>query len=507
MTDPGIVIDPVAAGLVALYFIVLVAIGIWASKKIQNMSDYVVAGRSLDFWVFTMLMIGSVCSGMSLLGVSGLGFKFAWPTIWEQLAVPLSIAFCIIFFGVKMHTVAKKSGYMTVQDYLAHRFESQTSLRGMSATAGIVVSMIYLAGQYTAISIVLMWLFGLPHWLALLIGAAIVTVYTVIGGLYAVAWTTLIQGLILIIGVLIMAPIVIMAAGGFTHVNEAIAIANPVNVDPWASGAGAVFTPEYIFSFALLLTIGLACAPHVINNLLCVKDVKYFKWAPLVAFGVYAVVMFLLKFAGFAGIVLVNDGIVTLPKVPNASDFIFVYSVQEALPSMFLWGIFAVIVLAAVMSTTDRLMLTIGTYFSWDIYKKILRPDAPDKQVLLVSQISVFVAAAVTLLLAINPPDMLVWLIWAGIGIMFATFAVPLLAGLYWRRATREGALASMALGLVASIAFGAVSYFKLGKLSMHFSFYAFVIAVIAMIIVSLLTKPTSDQVLDETMTGWYIQK
>ncbi|MFA7303415.1 MAG: sodium:solute symporter family protein [Methanoregula sp.] len=500
-------IDPVAAILVVIYCIAMIAIGVWASKKIQNMSDYVVAGRSLDFWVFTLLMIGSVCSGMSLLGVSGLGYKFAWPTIWEQLAVPLSIAFCIIFFGVKMHTVAKKSGYMTVQDYLAHRFESQKSLRGMSAAAGIVVSMIYLAGQYTAISIVLMWLFGFPHWLALIIGAAIVTAYTVIGGLYAVAWTTLVQGLILIIGVLIMAPIVIMAAGGFTNINEVMAAVNPSNVDPWVTGASAVFTPDYIISFALLLTIGLACAPHVINNILCAKDVKYFKWAPLIAFVLYAVVMFLLKFAGFAGIVLVKNGTLVLPNVPNASDFIFVYGVQSALPSMLLWGIFAVIVLAAVMSTTDRLMLTIGTYFSWDIYKKILKPGAPDKQVLLVSQISVFVAAVVTLILAISPPDMLVWLIWAGIGIMFATFAVPLLAGLYWRRATREGALVSMALGLIASLVFGGISYFKLAKLPMHFSFYAFVIAVVAMIVVSLLTKQTNEKVLDETMTGWYIRK
>ena len=500
-------IDPVTAALVALYFIMLVGIGIWASKKINTMSDYVVAGRSLNFWVFTLLMIGSVCSGMSLLGVSGLGYRFAWPTIWEQLAVPLSIAFCIIFFGVKMHTVAKKSGYMTVQDYLAHRFESEKSLRGMSAIAGIVVSMIYLAGQYTAISIVLMWLFGLPHWIALLIGAAIVTMYTVIGGLYAVSWTTLVQGLMLILGVLIMAPLIIMTAGGFTHINEVMAAVNPTNVDPWVTGATAVFTPEYIVSFTLLLTIGLACAPHVINNILCAKDVKYFKWAPLIAFGIYAVVMFLLKFAGFAGIVLVNDGIIQLPNVPNAQDFIFIYGVQAAMPNMFLWGILAVIVLAAVMSTTDRLMLTVGTYFSWDIYKKILKPDAPDNQVLLVSQISVFVTAAVTLLLALNPPDMLVWLIWAGIGIMFSTFAVPLLAGLYWRRATREGALVSMALGLIASLVFGGISYFKLAKLPMHFSIYAFVIAVVTMILVSLMTRPTSEKVLDETMTGWYISK
>jgi SSS family solute:Na+ symporter len=408
---------------------------------------------------------------MSLLGVSGLGFRFAWPTIWEQIAVPLSIAFCIISFGVKMHTVAKKAGYLTVQDYLAHRFESPKSLRGLSAVSGIVVFMIYLAGQYTAISIVLMWLFGLPHWLALIIGAAIVTVYTVIGGLYAVAWTTLVQGLILILGVVIMAPIVIQAAGGITHINDVMAAASPMNVDPWASGAGAVFTPTYILSFFLLLTIGLACAPHVINNILAVKDAKYFKWTPLIAFAVYGIVMFLLKFSGFAGIVLVKDGLITLPKVPNASDFIFVYGVQYAMPSMFLWGIFAVIVLAAVMSTTDRLMLTIGTYFSWDIYKKILNPTATDMHVLLVSQISVIIAAVVTLLLAINPPDMLVWLIWAGIGIMFATFAVPLLAGLYWRGATHHGALAAMGLGLLASLVFGGISYFKLAKLPMHFSF------------------------------------
>jgi SSS family transporter len=502
-------IDPVAAALVIIYCLAMIWIGVWASRKIQTMSDYVVAGRSLGFWVFTMLMIGSVCSGMSLLGVSGLGFRFAWPTIWEQIAVPLSIAFCIIFFGVKMHSVARKSGYMTVQDYLAHRYESEKGLRGLSALSGIVVSLIYLAGQYTAISIVLMWLFGLPHWLALLIGAAIVTVYTVIGGLYAVAWTTLVQGLILIIGVIIMAPLVIMAAGGFTHINEVMAAANPTNVDPWVTGATALFTPEYIVSFVLLLTIGLACAPHVINNILAVKDVKYFKWTPLIAFVTYGVVMFLLKFAGFAGFVLVREGAITLPKVPNASDFIFVYGVQYALPSMFLWGIFAVIVLAAVMSTTDRLMLTIGTYFSWDIYKKILRPDAADKQVLLVSQISVIVAGVFTLLLALNPPDMLVWLIWAGIGIMFATFSVPLLAGLYWRGATRYGALASMSLGLISSLIFGGFSYFKIKAvpLPVHFSFYAFVISAIAMIVVSMITTKTSQQVLDETMTGWYIRK
>lgn len=497
-------IDPIAASLVAIYFIAMVGIGIWASKKIETMSDYIVAGRSLGFWLFLMLMIGSVCSGMSLLGVSGLGYNAGWPTIWEQIAVPLSIGFCIIFFGAKMHKIARERGYLTVQDYLAHRYESPKTLRGLSALAGIIVSMIYLAGQYTAVSIVLMWLFGIPHWLALLIGAVIVTAYTVIGGLYAVTWTTLVQGLILIIGILVMAPLVIIKAGGFTHINEVMSAGKPGFVDPWVMSG--TFTPPYIISFFLLLVIGLACAPHVINNLLAVKDAKYFRWTPLFAFVIYGIIMFLLKFAGFAGFVLVKEGSITLPAVKNAGDFVFVYGVQYAMPNMFLWGVFAVIVLAAVMSTTDRLILTIGTYFSWDVYRNLFKPGASDEEVLWVSKVSVFVAALVTLVLAISPPDALVWLIWAGIGIMFASFAVPFLAGLYWRGATREGAIASMVLGLITALAFGGLSYFKIMVLPVHFSLYGAVISFLVMVVVSMMTPKTSTSVLDETFTGPFIQ-
>jgi len=498
--------------IVSLYFLAMLGIGIWASKKIKNTEDYLVAGRSLGFWMFVLLMIGTVCSGMSLLGVSGLGYKMGWPTMWEQIFVPLSIAFCIIFFGVKLHNVAKNSGYITVQDYLAHRYESPTALRSLAAVSGIIVSMIYLVGQYTAIAIVLIWLFQIPLWLALFIAMVVTMVYTAIGGLYAVAWTTLIQSIILIGGVLIMTPIIIFHAGGFTRVNEYIATVNPNLVMPWMpTGAFAI---PYIFSFAILLMVGLACAPHVINNVLAIKDVKYFKWAPLVAFLIYLVAMVLLKFTGFAGIVLVKEGTIILPNVANAGDFVILHGLHSALPLVAFSAIFAVIVLAAVMSSTDRLMLTIGAMFSWDIYKKVLKPDADDKTVLRLSQVIVVLSAIVSMLLAISPPEMLASLIWMGIGVMLATFAVPLLAGLYWRGATREGALAAMSLGLISSLAIGFLNYFKtvalgieFAKIPMHFSFYAFVIAILTMIIVSALTTKTDEKILDETQTGWYFSK
>ena len=133
---------------------------------------------------------------------------------------------------------------------------------------------------------------------------------------------------------------------------------------------------------------------------------------------------------------------------------------------------------------------------SWDIYKKVLKPDADDKTVLLLSKIVVVLSALVTMVLAINPPEMLAILIWMGIGVMLSTFAVPLLAGLYWRGATREGALAAMALGLVSSLVFGMLNYVKanvlgidFGAIPLHFSAYSFIIAILAMVIVSLRNK------------------
>ena len=109
---------------------------------------------------------------------------------------------------------------------------------------------------------------------------------------------------------------------------------------------------------------------------------------------------------------------------------------------------------------------------------------------------------------------MLAILILMGIGVMLSTFAVRLLAGLYWRQATRQGVLEAMSLGLVSSLVFGFLNYFKIvfarmyfATIPLHFSFYAFVIAIMAMIVVSMATKKTAEKILDETQTGWYISK
>lgn len=499
-------VDPLETVLVVVYFISLLLIGGWASKKIKNIEDYTVAGRNLGFFVFTVLVVSSICSGMTLLGVSGLGYVAGWPTIWEQIFVPLSAAICILIFGTKLHAIGKERKYITIQDYLSHRYYSRRKIRIISAVAGIVVSLIYLVGQYTAISIVLTWMFGITHTQALLIAVIIVVVYVILGGLYAVAWTTLIQGIILISGVILLAPPLIKAAGGLTHINEVLATLDPNYVKlaypqvhpPYAKYAFC--TPAFLISFFFLLVFGLASAPHVINNVLAARRKSYFKWAPLLAFVLYTIVMYLIKITGFAVRVMVVEGKFTIPK----PDYAFVAGVEHVF-SPLAWSLFAVIVLAAVMSTTDRLLLTIGTYFGWDIYREIIKPRAKSGEITKVSRWAIFVSAIITVLLAINPPKLLAWLIWMGIGVILATFTVPLLAGLYWRRATREGAIASMLTGFVSAIISGYIHKF-IFPLPMHFSFFAFLISAVTLVVVSLLTPEPPENIIEETKTGLFIR-
>lgn len=508
--------------VLSIYLLGMLLVGAWASKKIKTVEHYIIAGRDLGFWVFAILVVASTTSGMTLLGVSGLGYISGWPTIWEQIFVPLTCAVCILFYGTKLHRISLRQGYLTLQDYFAHRYYSPRFMRGASAGAVLVVCSIYLIGQYTAISIVLGWILGIPHIYALAIAAVVVMLYVVLGGMYAVAWTTLFQGLLIVFGVLAVFPFIIHSAGGLTHINTVLEgidpnflkLAFPQQHPPYAPYAFA--TPAFLVSFALMLGLGLGAAPHIVNNIMTARKVKYFKWTPLAAFAIYLVVMFMVKIIGFAGRSMVADGILLV----NKPDNVFVAAIEHSLPTA-IWPFFAVIVLAAVMSTTDRLMLTVGAAFGWDIYANLINRKATDKQTTRISRIAIVVIALGTAALAISPPSLLAWLIWMGIGVMLSTFVAPLLAGLYWKRATRAGALAGMLSGLVASIFFGAMHrfgpvfpaegpvrfyhYLFNRPLPVHFSLYSFAISVGVLIVVSLLTPRPPTEVIAETETGFFI--
>jgi len=448
--------------IVVFYLFVILYIGALASRKIKNTSDYIVAGKNLGFWLFVLLILGSTTSGMTILGVTGLGFVAGWPSFWEQIFVPLACAVAIIIYGYKIYQVSREKNFLTLQDYLSYRFESEFLVRFISSFVVLITSLIYLIGQYTAISIVLKWALGISQIQALAIGTAIVLLYVLLGGLYAVSWTTLFQGIIIILGVLLTCPFIIKGAGGLTYINQTlikidpnlVKIAYPQVHPPYAPYAFC--TPLYIVSFFFLLALGLGSGPHIINNVIAVKDKKYFKWSALIVFLIYFVIMFLVKTTGMAVKTLVFDGKVTIAKPDDA----LLAGMNYVFGNKFL-GFFAVIILAAVMSTTDRLLLVIGSTCGWDFYKKLINKNADDRKITLVSRVCIIIFALLSFVLAIKPPKLLAFLIWTAIGVMLSTFVPSILFGLYWKKATKQGAIWSMVSGFILAFIFGWYYKFK----------------------------------------------
>ncbi len=502
MSDPG------STWLLSLlYFGMLLLIGFWAARKIQNFDSYLVADRNLGFWVFTILMVASMASGMALLGAAGLSYVSGWPSICDQVFVPCSLVVVLCIFGPKLHRIARRHNYLTLQDYFAHRFESPRMVRGVSGLAVVIISLIYLVGQYTAIGITLQRILGVSYPVGLLIGAVLVTIYVFLGGLYAVSWTTLLQGSILVVGVLAVGPLIVSRAGGLTEINRVLAsidplmlhAANPQQYPP--ASPEMFFTPVFIVSFGIMVCLGLSCAPHVINNVLAARRNSYFRWAPLVAFVIMSAFHHVVKWVGLAARSMAHEGRLFLPEgVSNPTDYTFIVA-TEKLTGPALQSFFAVLVLAAVMSTTDRLLLTIGGSCSWDLYRNLLKPEAPNRRIMWISRISVIAAAAISLVLALYPAELLAWLIWMGIGIMLAVFAAPLIGGLFWKRANGAGALAAMLVGLLSAPVFGYIDQF-VTKLPVHFSFVPFILAVFALAVFSLAGKRPSPGIINQTDTG-----
>lgn len=501
--------DPGSTWLFSLlYFVILLLIGFWAARKIQNFNSYLVADRSLGFWVFTILMVASMASGMALLGAAGLSYVSGWTSICDQIFVPCTLVVVLCFFGPKLHRIARRHNHLTLQDYFAHRFESPRLVRGVSGLAVVIISLIYLVGQYTAIGITLQRILGISYPVGLLIGAVLVTVYVFLGGLYAVSWTTLLQGSILVVGVLAVGPLIVSRAGGLTEINRVLASIDPLMMHAASPqqhppvSPDMFFTPVFIVSFGMMVCLGLSCAPHIINNVLAARKNAYFRWAPLAAFVIMGAFHHIVKWVGLAARSMAHEGRLFLPVgVANPTDYTFIVATETLLEPA-LRSFFAVLVLAAVMSTTDRLLLTIGGSCAWDLFRNLWKPNAPNRQIMLISRASVVIAAVISLVLALYPAELLAWLIWMGIGVMLAVFAAPLISGLFWKRANGKGALAAMLVGLLSSPIFGYVDKF-VTKLPVHFSLGPSILAALALVVFSLAGKRPSPDIIDQTDTGW----
>jgi len=521
-----------ALGVFVAYLVAIAVIAYYGAKRCKTLTDFIAASGQLGFWTYTLLMIGAGVSGMSILGVAGVSFTYGWAQMWGDLGtIVVAISFGTILVGYKLWTLRKRYGIWDVQDYFAIRYEDPKLFRALAGIVSAACCFSYLIGQYTAIGVVSEVVLGLPYFVGSLIALIVIVGYVLTGGMFSTAWTTFLQSLLFIVGVFVMTPIIVSQMGGLERLNELLSQVPLLQQTvrgkdpgylfayfldkPWAPPSVPFAGWTYLIGlYGIIVPFGLMVAPHIINNLTCFKDAKYMRWSPVIMYVVTALLTLCVTVIGIAARVAWAQGKLEIPTLTLSggvkvswSDMSFPTIAKALLP----YGVYLLllpVVLAAVMSTTDRLLVTAATNISYDVVRNALKPTISDRKIKLINWIVILAFGLGSWYLALTPQPMLAWFIWAANAIACNSFFWPVLGGLYWRRMNKHAARWGMIAGFVATLVSFAIwgTTIPIPGALIYAGVPGFIVHTVVTLIVAYATKPHSEDLLKSTLTGPFIR-
>ncbi|MDX1382989.1 MAG: sodium/proline symporter [Thermoanaerobaculia bacterium] len=438
---------------VFLYFGILVLIGIAASRRMKDVRDYFAAGKRLGYWVAAFSARATGESAWLLLGLTGMGAAVGVQAFWVVLGEVLGVGGAWIFMCRRFKHLTDRYDSITVPDYLESRFRDDSHrLRLVSAGCLVVFVTIYVSAQIDATGTAFESFLGWNYYLGALLGFAVVLVYIVAGGFLAVAWSDVFQGTMMVVG-LVALPLVALAAIGPGEVAARLGDIDPALLS-W-SGAGS-WTPIAVANTLGLALIGLGFlgSPQVFVRFIAMRSVDDIPKGAVVA-----IVWTLLADTGAVCIGLIGRAILTGPGddlgavLGPSGQEVLPLLVEHSLPAL-LVGVYIAIVLAAIMSTVDSLLVVAGSAAVRDYYQKVRRPDLPDASLVPASRRTTLLLAsaalAIALTVAVTTPNRTIfWFVifgWSGIA---ATFCPIMILSLFWSGLTVRGALAGMVTGFL----------------------------------------------------------
>ena len=471
-------------GVVIGYLLILLVIGFWGGRESGDLKGYYVAGKKLPSWVIAFSSNATGESAWLLLGLTGMGYAIGVHAFWIILGEVLGVASAWIWVARPFKEYTDRYDAITVPDYLTERFRDTThAFRWLSAIIILSMVMAYTAAQLTASGKAFDSFLGTGYTAGVWIGLGIVLFYTTVGGFKAVAYSDFLQG-VLMLGCLITLPFVgIAAAGGWSPMIASLAAQDPALLRPMGSYGLSV---AGVISAAGSVAIGLAFlgSPQLLTRFMAARDQKQIVdggfWAVLcvIGFDVGAV------FGGMAGRTLfpiLDDPETVLPMMS-----------AELFPAFFT-GVFLVVVLAAIMSTVDSLLILASSVVVRDVVQKALGSTASERTLSLLGKgvtVAIGLVGLVVALLEVRVIFDFVLFAWSGIA---CAFTPVVLCSLFWKRTTREGALAGMIAGFAVTVIW--VRTFKADFFDLYEMIPGFFAGLIVCVLVSLVTKPNEEAV------------
>lgn len=494
----------------AAYMVLMIVIGALYMKKTSNSEDYFLGGRGLGAWVAALSAQASDMSGWLLMGLPGAIYAYGTGQAWIAIGLLAGTILNWIFVSgrLRKYTI-KANNSLTLPSYFENRFhDKKRILLTVSSIVIVIFFLVYTASAFAAGGKLFNLVFGIDYKIALTIGAAVILIYTFMGGFMAVCVTDFIQGMLMLVGLMAVPIVAFFLIGGTDNL---VSLLDASGVAGGSASYLSLFQNNGepygvidIFS-QVAWGFGYFGMPHILVRFMAIKnekEIKKSKWVAIIWCILSLVFAYLIAIIGRAYLYPVILG----EEAGTSAENVFIEMIKKvfmsdfALP--FIGGIFLCGILAAIMSTADSQLLVTASAVSEDLYHKIIRPKAENKKVLLVSRITVLAVAVAAYVIALNPNNSIMGLVsnaWAGFG---AAFGPLVLLSLYWKRINLPGAIAGMVSGALTVIIWDYIPLINGQTLGTATGLYSlaigFVISLIFILAVSLCTKAPSQEILDE---------
>ncbi len=464
-----------------IYLIAMIAVGLWTYAKNESHTDFFLGGRKMNPWVVAFSERASGESAWLLLGLPGAAFAVGLLEMWTAVGCVSGIIFSWYVIAKELRVETQRYDAITLPAFFAAKFGKNADIiRFLSMLIVIFFFTFYLAAQFNGAGKVLHVTFGISHMTGMIIGTVVIIFYTMMGGFFAVAWTDLIQGIIMI-GTLVILPIAgfIEISSSGASLSNALSSAGSSFASLTAGKTGWVAVAAVIGG--LSWGLGYIGQPHLLTRFMSIKDPEQIKVSRRIAIA-WAVPAFVgSMIIGVVGLSMVKQGLI--PAIHDRESIMPLLT-THLLPG-WLAGIFISGAIAAMMSTADSQLLVISSSVIEDFFHKTLKKEISDAKMLQLSRIITVSIGLIGFAIAATSDKLIFTLVsyaWSGLG---ASFGPALLLMLRWKKTTGAGVIAGMLTGTISTVIWASIP--ALDTFLTH-RLVAFVFAFIAVVIVSLIT-------------------
>jgi sodium/proline symporter len=425
-----------------VYFVLLLGVGLYFYRRSVNIEDYLLGGRRMGAWVTALSAQASDMSGWLLMGLPGAIYLGGLVNAWIAIGLFIGTALNWLLVSRRLRVYTQRTNTITLPSFLEERFADPTGLlRILSAIIILVFFTIYASSGLVAAGKLFESTFNIPYTTAVVAGGAVIIIYTFLGGFLAVCWTDLFQGTLMVLALVIVPAVAYGRAGGIAGIQEAMAARDLVTGLFPQGGVAAVLGIVSAMAWGL----GYFGQPHILARFMSARSLT--KLSESMAIAVVWV------FVSLAGAVLIGwIGIGMFDTLPGDDpERVFIHMIAITMHP-WLVGIMLSAILSAIMSTIDSQLLVSSSALTEDFYRRAIKRDATQREVMLMGRLCVIVISVIAMVLALRPAGTILGIVayaWGGFG---AAFGPVLLFSLFSRRTTWRAALLGMVAGTVVLI-------------------------------------------------------